>query len=433
MLISATTGYNFLDGNKPYFQSEKLENLDFRIDKSVCFNHSQRISEFFKNAIHTDSLKPDQINHDHSIFKPKGLVEHKQNLYDFQDIENVIKAFREWQTNNYLNPKVLHAHGYNLKGEPIEATWEAQNRFQSNRNIKPLSEALYNYKGKGVFLTLTVDHSRNLQDAWKGIAKRWNIFMRRLIIEIRSAPGHKNFKQSDLHYIWVLEAQGNGYPHIHALFLGIDWLFWAGNKYEWIKDNPHSKNLKHFWKWGSVFVNATKKGENVKNPVSYLMKYIRKTFDPYSTDSKRELTQAMLWTFNKRSWNTSRKILEYLKYEKQEPKIKFKLVSMEKFERLNGQCTPFIRIVKTTDNINNLHHVIPPSPSANSECETYSIEDLEYLTTLNQPNHREYRAIVFLMGAIEHHHHDQRDQDFRYTIRPDLPSWKFPRKKRKGS
>jgi len=416
-MLLHTQSYDSIEPNKAFYHSEKCD-LSFRITKSVCLDHSQRISEFFKNAIHTDSLKPDQINHDHSIFKPKGLVEHKQNLYDFQDIENVIKAFREWQTNNYLNPKVLHAHGYNLKGEPIEATWEAQNRFQSNRNIKPLSEALYNYKGKGVFLTLTVDHSRNLQDAWKGIAKRWNIFMRRLIIEIRSAPGHKNFKQSDLHYIWVLEAQGNGYPHIHALFLGIDWLFWAGNKYEWIKDNPHSKNLKHFWKWGSVFVNATKKGENVKNPVSYLMKYIRKTFDPYSTDSKRELTQAMLWTFNKRSWNTSRKILEYLKYEKQEPKIKFKLVSMEKFERLNGQHTPYIRLIQT------------PSPSIPSGFDNsinyYTVNDLDHLLTIPNPSYDESRAITFLMGMIEHHH-----QDFRYYIRPKYPSWNYPRKKRK--
>jgi hypothetical protein len=346
--------------------------------------------------------------------KPKGITDHKKNLYDYQDIENILNAFRSWQDNNYLHPKVLHAHGFNKKGEPIESTWQAQNRFQSNRNIEPLSEALYNYKGKGVFLTLTINHMHSLQDSWKNIAKWWHIYMRRLVIEIRSAPGHEDFKQSDLHYIWVLEAQENGYPHIHALFLGIDWLFWAGSKYEWINDNPHSKNLKHFWGKGSVFVNSTKKGENIKNPISYIMKYIRKMWDPYGTDSKRELTQSMLWAFNKRSWNTSRKILEYLNYEKNEP-VRMKLISMEHFERLTGQHTPFIRIVSKS-----------PSPS-NSICKSYSIGDLEDLLTQNYLSFQESKAIKFLSGGIQNH------VDIRYVLRPKSPSpsGKSFRKKRK--
>lgn len=417
MFSQTTTSYDPIHSNKGFYKSEKSE-LDFRIDKSVCFNHHSVIANFFRNAIHTRSLSPDQISHDHSSSKPKGFIENKHTLEDYQDIDNILTAFRSWQDRNYFHPKLLHAHGFNHKGEPIDATWEAQNRFQSNRNIKPLSEALYNYKGKGVFLTLTVDHSRSLQDAWQGIAQRWHIFMRRLILEIRSAPGHKDFKQSDLHYIWVLEAQGNGYPHIHALFLGIDWLFWAGNKQAWIEDNPHSKNLKHFWKWGSVFINSTKKGENVKNPVNYLMKYIRKTFDPYSGDSKKELTQAMLWCFNKRSWNTSRKIFEYLKYEKPEPEIDMDLISMDNFERLDGQSTPYIRLVTET-----------PSPSENS-ITSYSINDLDYLSTIGNPSYQESKAIQFLVGMIQHHHHEPLDE-FRYYIRPKSPSWKLHRKKRK--
>ena len=346
----------------------------------------------------------------------KGFIKdtYKRKLEDFSDIDNVLKAFRNYKSECYLKPKVLHAHGiyeddYGNTSE-LSITWEALNRFQSDRNIKPLSEALKQYKGKGVFLTLTVDHSkvRSLKEAWSNISKQWNIFMTRLSKEL-------NVPRKDIHYIWVLEAQGNGYPHIHALFLGIDYLFWAGNKQEWINDNPHSKNLKHFWGWGSVYVNSTKSNTGVKNPINYMMKYIRKTFNPYSQDDKKELTQAMLWAFNKRSWNTSRGLMSYLGHYSRVPVIDFELVEMVSFERLNGQSSGIVWLENTDHN-------------AGQYVDTYSTdkEDLDYLAekvSMFRASREEEKALNYLISMknkgldVSYHIYDLKDPNAEWFKR----------------
>lgn len=259
------------------------------------------------------------------------------DLESYDDLALIQKRFSEYLQFKADHPMLLHAHSVNQDGDLIQANWEAPIRFFSNRNIAPLSNALATVKDKGVFLTLTVDHSRTLREAWENIAKRWNVFMTRLAKEL-------GINRKELHYIWVLEAQGNGYPHIHALFLGIDYLFWAGNKKQWLDDNSHSKNLKHFWKWGSVFVNTTKSGSTIESPVSYLMKYIRKTWSQ-NPDSKALLTQSLLWVFNKRSWNVSRSLPEYIGIPKPK-KTDWKLHSIHSFEYLHGQFTPWIRLRK---------------------------------------------------------------------------------------
>ena len=357
--------------------------------KVYCFNHHSVIETFFKNSVVVNSFKPNEISHNRDIQAlAKGMIKDKHRLEDFNDIENVKTAFRNWLSSCYAKPKVLHAHGdYEDKfgnSQELSASWEALNRFQSDRNIKPLSLALENYKGKGVFLTLTINHKivPSLKEAWQNIAKRWHTFIVRL---------KKELKVTDLNYIWVLEAQDNGYPHIHALFLGMDYLFWAGNKQAWINDNPHSKNLKHFWAWGSVFVNSTKSNTGVENPIKYMMKYIRKTFTPYSDYDKKELTQALLWAFNKRSWNTSRGIFDFLNYKRKVPVIDFLLQEMVSFERLTGQSSPLVWI----ENITN-EELLKPCVSYNT-----SDEDLTYLAekvSLMHASKWEEKALNYLIS-----------------------------------
>ena len=357
--------------------------------KVYCFNHHSAIETFFKNSVVVNSFKPNEISHNRDIQAlAKGMIKDKHRLEDFNDIENVKTAFRNWLSSCYAKPKVLHAHGdYEDKfgnSQELSASWEALNRFQSDRNIKPLSLALENYKGKGVFLTLTINHKivPSLKEAWQNIAKRWHTFIVRL---------KKELKVSDLNYIWVLEAQDNGYPHIHALFLGIDYLFWAGNKQEWINDNPHSKNLKHFWAWGSVFVNSTKSNVGVENPINYMMKYIRKTFTPYSDYDKKELTQSLLWAFNKRSWNTSRGIFDFLNYKIKVPVIDFQLEEMVSFERLRGQSSPLVWIEQNTNE------------EASTPCVSYntSDDDLNYLSekvSMFRASKYEEKALNYLIS-----------------------------------
>jgi hypothetical protein len=58
-------------------------------------------------------------------------------------------------------------------------------------------------------------------------------------------------------------------------------------------------------------VNKTASGQNINNPVNYLMKYIRKTWGSWNDEAV--LTKAMLWAFNKRTFDVSRKFGEYVK------------------------------------------------------------------------------------------------------------------------
>ena len=297
-----------------------------KIANSPCFNHYSVIQNFltYDGYALERTVRAEYINHARDrLYRLKPFFLHRGNLEDYYLKDHIIGQFRAWLDRSYAHPVVFHAH----KNDK-EKTWIARNRFQSDRNTNDLSQALENYKGRGVFLTLTVDPKKiSLFDAWKSIAKHWNKFVVRLKIESG---------QSKLNYIWVLEAQANGYPHIHALFLGIDYLYRAGSKAEWENDNAHSKNLKHFWGLGSIFINKTAKGKGVNNPVNYLMKYIRKTFDIRSDDDKKEWTQSLLWTFNKRSFNLSRGFYKFLGYQK--PKSSgYKLHSMNVFVKLSGQ------------------------------------------------------------------------------------------------
>lgn len=381
------------------------ENLNFTIGEkfeALCLDHHSVIQTFYQDAILKLYQEAGEIDRHRRIMEQaKGLIKDRHNLEDYDDITRVIEKFRKWRSSYFSDPKILHAHGFNKKGEPIQATWQALNRFESTRNIEPLSEALNNYQGPGVFLTLTVEHSLSLRDAWENISKRWNTFMTRLTKEL-------GINRSDLHYVWVLEAQGNGYPHIHAIFLGIDYLFYAGNKRQWIEDNPHSKNLKHFWKWGSVFVNATRQGQGIRNPVSYMMKYIRKTFNQDNDETgKKELTQALLWAFNKRSFNMSRKIFQFLNYEKPERENSLTLHGMGNFEVLNGQASPLVRIVSHTQ-----------IPIETEELEIFTDEDLDYLAErsgMMWATKEEQNALKFLLEA-----HNRGKTDFVYYVRPKI-------------
>ena len=265
---------------------------------------------------------------------------------------------------------------------------------------KALKQAVEQGNESGVFLTLTVDRSKSLRESWETIMKDWHTFEVRLKIEIRRAQTKNlqlrrqvlrqrlkdqkirgKFKNNnnlstpfsasdrnkirseikelsriikekiqepvDFKYFGTLESQSDGYPHIHVVFMGISWLFHAGRKKEYENDNPHTKNLKHFWKRGSIYIEKTKTGQKVQKPLHYIMKYIRKTMGPQSNDSKAILTQAMLWAFNRRSFFLSRSFSNWVKEViPEEPKeVDWKLHGMANTEFWTGQKTPLVRII----------------------------------------------------------------------------------------
>ena len=352
----------FLHSPKPEYLELTSEPIKPFLNHGNCLDHDSVIQNFFNgSAIFRYSLANYEINRKRKHDYIRELLNIKpKTIEDYDLINRVIEYFENWIGIRAKYPVVIHSHGIDIQGNEKPITFQAVNRFISNRNIAPLSKALSEYSGSVVMLTLTIDQQIPLSQAWLEITEYWNIFLTRLAIEMR-------IKRKDLHWLMVIEAQANGYPHIHALFFGIDdYLYPAGNKQEYENDNPHSKNLKHLWGHGSVFINKTESNENVKNPINYTMKYIRKTFStsPLHSQSeayKRELTQAMLWAFNKRSFHTSRGLIEWLKenskkekteieWEWDPPVFNIEFVSLNVYENLQGQKTP-LRIVKIEPNV----------------------------------------------------------------------------------
>ena len=382
---------NFVSANNPYLQRIEILNSDV---SPLCFNRNSITQNFFSQPDnyflnrHVEAL---DISHKRmpSPFKDPNI----KFLPDKDFINSALSEFDDYKRFHSDNPVIAVCSD---EGKPVN--FRLFSRFENPlRNISDLSFGLDNYKGKGVFLTLTYKHDITLREAWENVSHDWNAFNSRLIIELRKNPyqthlfKHKNrvmsldmrldyykgilhpsmptLSRSDLHYVMVLEAQGNGYPHIHVLFLGIDYLFWAGNKQEYINDNPHSKNLKHFWSHGSIFVNRTKSGNDVKNPIRYMMKYIRKIWDN-EPDYKAKLTQAMLWYFGLNSFNPSQNLKQflhigmplnscstmlyrsktmvldlYLNYNSPVPKS-LNFEGLDLYKKLNGDITPVVWAVK---------------------------------------------------------------------------------------
>jgi len=396
-----------------------------------CFNQYSVIENFLQSHNYYLQKSIDKLDINHKR-KEKPLILKTVDNNDFIDL-NFIEFNKYLDTLNNTGKFAVISNSQN-----DVKYFRLLNRFEdgNNRNISDLSFGLDNYKGSGVFLTLTYNHNKSVKDTWLSVSHDWHVFNSRLLIELKTNhyntklhihknksidlkqyyndlqklnpaydfdndnfdldynltfdlytyknkskiyPCYPNMKKSDLKYIMVLEAQQNGYPHIHVLYLGIDFLFYAGNKIQYNNDNIHSKNLKHIWGKGSVFVNKTKSKENIRNPIKYMFKYIRKTWS--KPNSKSLLTQSMLWYFNLNSFNTSKHLKEYLNIPKNHNipyslyykpkdiklffdldylKIKdktFKLQSINIYKKLSGQYTPVLYLdnLKYIDKHNNMH------------------------------------------------------------------------------
>ena len=138
----------------------------------------------------------------------------------------------------------------------------------------------------GVFLTLTLDPKKypSRFDMWNEIKGEENRFLTSIFKKLG-----KRIK-----YFSTVEAQDNGDPHLHILFLGVKRLM------DW-------REVEKLWGLGHVWINrvdnGTEKGKHVKNALAYMYKYITKAID--RRNHKNNLTQSLLWLFHVRSYSTS--------------------------------------------------------------------------------------------------------------------------------
>jgi len=220
------------------------------------------------------------------------------NLKAISDIEfnSFATQFKEYLEECQAFPVYLKGNEYNkVSGINKNRVFELKNRFQSDRNIRALSNALDRFNGNAVFLTLTIDPKRHSWlYSWTHISSKLNSFIKTL----RKKTGIKK-----LNYVYVVETQlkSTYYPHIHILLLGI-------------KRLAHWQDVAKWWGWGFIWLNKTKEGKKIRNPVAYMMKYIRKGMVPISDFSSKSFKNAvLLWLFDKRQFGKSLFLMQFLK------------------------------------------------------------------------------------------------------------------------
>jgi len=162
---------------------------------------------------------------------------------------------------------------------------------------------------KSVFLTLTYDPEKvpTKEIAWKNINKDWN----RFYTHLSKILGER------IPFFKVPESQQNGYPHLHVIFFGVDWLLWNGTNEDYKRlqkriDKSQEQSLINIWKKGYPYVNKTKKGKQVRQPLTYALKQLEKTTGERKPHDKGYLTQAMLWFFNIHTYDMSTCLSQWL-------------------------------------------------------------------------------------------------------------------------
>ena len=288
------------------------------------------------NLVFVRSIKSEQIRRGISknlqalrqqMVKDQVVKANLDHSWDYSlEIQKVVWAFQEYMKACWRNPLYNKISIKTKNGEEIVYS-RLNNRFQSNRNVLAVLEKFHNLKRNipAVFLTLTYNRKSSLSDTWKNVAKDWNRFWTRV-----KAERKKIGLGSDFQYLYVLEAQSDGYVHLHALIFGDDllnkqgkvWL-WENGDYSDIEEaqSPRSdlKTLESFWKQGFTYVNGVKKNGEIMSPVGYMFKYLLKTYyysegsDYTSSEKKKDLLgKSMLWLYRKRSFNRSRGLITFL-------------------------------------------------------------------------------------------------------------------------
>jgi len=151
-----------------------------------------------------------------------------------------------------------------------------------------------------VTLTLNPALYESKLEMWISIKSELNRFLTAVRIEL------KKYGREMPPYIATIEAMhgrkennylSKGNPHVHIVFIG------ASRLMDW-------RRLTHLWGKGHIWINRTYENRKVRNPISYVTKYITKTFTEVSEENM--LQQALVWFFSVRSYSCSRGLIRPL-------------------------------------------------------------------------------------------------------------------------
>jgi len=161
-----------------------------------------------------------------------------------------------------------------------------------------------------LYLTGTCDQAivGDIVAAWGSFGAYWNHF----ITSLRDLFGKSA-------YIRTWQSQNNGYPHFHALVYFFDWEFpviYRASDKSWRIHNrqkvivnkksgakePCINAIVDRWKWGGLEVKCC---DNTKSALRDLLKYVLRDLEGGASD----LTNTMVWYFNKKSFAVSRSFM----------------------------------------------------------------------------------------------------------------------------
>jgi len=201
---------------------------------------------------------------------PVGVTEGVLPFYEF-------RAYKQHLLNNVNVFQNIANHKKALVTSRADSSrYFPGGRRKMQRNIK--KRLGRRWFSPGVLLTLTYDPELIWKaDAWRDFSLHRQTLMHTLNTRRWRKDGR------NLKCVWTVEAQKNGYPHLHIFFPGLHWL-------------APVEDLHQLWSWGR---HECKFKDNV-NVASYCCKYIAKL------DEWPEFAQVCLWKYRKRVYGYSK-------------------------------------------------------------------------------------------------------------------------------
>jgi len=234
-----------------------------------------------------------------------------EEVYDFS-LSEIVSKYREWVLDDrYMILNRIDLKTYKSEVFAVKCSKRGNDVYRSRvyrrfKGVSSLVENLvfFNPKDRGekstkaLWVTLTYDvKRRKFKDAWREIGKEFNRFM-----------SYVRKKFGKISCCRVFEAYENGHPHIHCILL------FESTEFRVFRDKKGQFRV--FEKeiiakgWHShVDVKAM---SSLGRGFSYQKKYLLKSINAETTDSKTLKTLALCWLFSKRAFSLSGKFRQLL-------------------------------------------------------------------------------------------------------------------------
>jgi len=257
--------------------------------------------KWYRDKYGSDPVIPGRID-DFPIEVHQALEKDRKRQYDravlnfiFQQFGTYIKCWKD--KKRYI---------YCIDSEGHELYLPLDNRFSESYSKRVKTRMIEvqekHSRANAVMVTLTLNPAlfKSKPEMWVSIKPELNRFLTAVRIEL------KKYGREMPPYIATIEAMhgrkennylSKGNPHIHIVFIG------ASRLMDW-------RRLTHLWGKGHIWINRTYENRKVRNPISYVTKYITKTFTEVSEENM--LQQALVWFFGVRSYSCSRGLIRPL-------------------------------------------------------------------------------------------------------------------------